>query len=150
MVRPLRSTPITGASSLLRTGPPARPASVLNTSQFLLLGALPLTTPDTAGGGIGACLPIGRHRLGDPVRNSGHTEHPGTRAMRLRYLHRLHRGREVTTGRHPIPNAVKISPQISLEVLHRHLVHTRCTLVGPHLPIRLPELPLGDLERLPC
>ena len=44
MVRPLRSTPITGASSLLRTGPPARPASVLNTSQFLLLGALPLTT----------------------------------------------------------------------------------------------------------
>src|SRR5664279_403305 len=57
MGRPLRSTPVTGASSLLRTGPPARPASVLNTSQFLLLGALPLTTPDTAGGGIGACLP---------------------------------------------------------------------------------------------
>src|SRR5664280_2638451 len=46
MGRPLRSTPITGASSLLRTGPPARPASVLNTSQFLLLGALPLTTPN--------------------------------------------------------------------------------------------------------
>src|SRR5680860_1871160 len=46
MVRPLRSTPVTGASSLLRTGPPARPASVLNTSQFLLLGALPLTAPD--------------------------------------------------------------------------------------------------------
>src|SRR5674476_1191494 len=57
MVRPLRSTPITGASSLLRTGPPARPASVLNTSQFLLLGALPLTTPNPAGGGIRACLP---------------------------------------------------------------------------------------------
>src|ERR1019366_9258940 len=56
MVRPLRSTPVTGASPLLRTGPPARPASVLNTSQFLLLGALPLTTPDAAGGGIGACL----------------------------------------------------------------------------------------------
>src|SRR5665811_1587075 len=57
MVRPLRSTPITGASSLLRTGPPARPASVLNTSQFLLLSALPLTTPNPAGGGIGTCLP---------------------------------------------------------------------------------------------
>src|ERR1035437_2657275 len=57
MGRPLRSTPITGASSLLRTGPPARPASVLNTSQFLLLGALPLTTPNHAGGGIGTCLP---------------------------------------------------------------------------------------------
>src|SRR5674476_1396259 len=57
MVRPLRSTPITGVSSLLRTGPPARPASVLNTSQFLLLSALPLTTPNPAGGGIGTCLP---------------------------------------------------------------------------------------------
>src|ERR1035437_5091982 len=57
MVRPLRSTPITGASSLLRTGPPARPASVLNTSQFLLLSALPLTTPNHAGGSIGTCLP---------------------------------------------------------------------------------------------
>src|ERR1035438_10070886 len=57
MVRPLRSTPVTGASSLLRTGPPARPASVLNTSQFLLLGALPLTTPHAAGGGIVAWLP---------------------------------------------------------------------------------------------
>src|ERR1035437_8234635 len=57
MGRPLRSTPVTGASSLLRTGPPARPASVLNTSQFLLLGALPLTTPNPAGGGIGTCLP---------------------------------------------------------------------------------------------
>lgn len=42
MVRPLRSTPITGASSLLRTGPPAPATSVLNASQFLLLDALPL------------------------------------------------------------------------------------------------------------
>ncbi len=45
MVWPLRSTPITGASPLLRASPPTHPASVLNTSQFLLLGALPLTTP---------------------------------------------------------------------------------------------------------
>jgi hypothetical protein len=29
MTRPLRSTPITGTSSLLRAGPPARPATVL-------------------------------------------------------------------------------------------------------------------------
>src|ERR1035437_3796919 len=57
MGRPLRSTPITGASSLLRPGPPARPASVLNTSQFLLLGALLLPPPNPAGGGIGTCLP---------------------------------------------------------------------------------------------
>ena len=34
MSRPLRSTPITGASPLLRAGPPARAATVLNTSGF--------------------------------------------------------------------------------------------------------------------
>src|SRR5215468_1318645 len=39
--RPLRSTPITGASPLLRAGPPACAASVLDASQFLLLGVLP-------------------------------------------------------------------------------------------------------------
>src|ERR1035437_2837176 len=68
MGRPLRSTPITGASSLLRTGPPARPASVLNTSQFLLLGALPLTTPNHAGGGIGTCLPTFHAAAADQAR----------------------------------------------------------------------------------
>src|SRR5674476_407467 len=68
MVRPLRSTPITGASSLLRTGPPARPASVLNTSQFLLPGALPLTTPNHASGGIGACLPTFHAAAADQAR----------------------------------------------------------------------------------
>src|SRR5674476_973755 len=68
MVRPLRSTPITGASSLLRTGPPARPASVLNTSQFLLLGALPLTTPNPASGGIGTCLPTFHAAAADQAR----------------------------------------------------------------------------------
>src|SRR5450756_1252239 len=68
MVRPLRSTPITGASSLLRTGPPARPASVLNTSQFLLLGALPLTTPNPAGRGIGTCLPTFHAAAADQAR----------------------------------------------------------------------------------
>ena len=48
MVWPLRSTPITGASPLLRASPPTRPAPVLNTSQFLPLGGLPLTTPTGA------------------------------------------------------------------------------------------------------
>jgi hypothetical protein len=42
MVRPLRSAPVTEASPLLRADPPARLASVLNASQLLLLGALPL------------------------------------------------------------------------------------------------------------
>src|SRR5215211_183916 len=38
---PLRSSPITGPSSLLRGGPPPCPASVLGPSQFPLLGGLP-------------------------------------------------------------------------------------------------------------
>lgn len=45
MTRPLRFTPITGASPLLRAGPPASGATVLNVSQFLLPDALPLTIP---------------------------------------------------------------------------------------------------------
>src|SRR5664279_4541047 len=46
MSRSLRSTLITSASPLLRTGPPARAATVLNTSRFQPLSALPLA-PDT-------------------------------------------------------------------------------------------------------
>ena len=45
MTRPLGSTPITGASQLLRAGPPAHPATVLNPSRFRPLGTLPLATP---------------------------------------------------------------------------------------------------------
>lgn len=41
--RPLRSTPITEASSLLRGGPPPCHASVLSPLQFQLLGVLPPT-----------------------------------------------------------------------------------------------------------
>jgi len=44
MSRPLRSSPITGVSALLRAGPPAGSASVLNASRFLSPSALPLAT----------------------------------------------------------------------------------------------------------
>src|SRR5207244_11321989 len=44
MTRPLRSAPITGASSLLRAGPPASPAPVLGPSRFPPLGTLPFST----------------------------------------------------------------------------------------------------------
>ena len=40
--RPLRSTPITGTSPLLRAGPPAHPATVLNPSRRRPVGGLPL------------------------------------------------------------------------------------------------------------
>jgi len=42
MSRPLRSAPVTGASPLLRAGPPANSASVLCASRFLSPSALPL------------------------------------------------------------------------------------------------------------
>jgi len=42
MSQPLRSARITRASALLRAGPPARAATVLSTSPFQRLGALPL------------------------------------------------------------------------------------------------------------
>jgi len=59
MTWPLRSTPITGASSLLRVSPPARPATVLNPSRFPPVGTLPLTA--LAGRGYrGAPSPVPR------------------------------------------------------------------------------------------
>jgi hypothetical protein len=44
MARPLGSTPITGASLLLRAGPPADPATVLSALRLRPLGALPAAT----------------------------------------------------------------------------------------------------------
>src|SRR5215210_652116 len=66
MVWPLRSTPTTGASSLLRASPPTLPASVLGTSQFLLLADLPLTT--RTGRRIGAGLPTFHTAAADQAR----------------------------------------------------------------------------------
>ena len=51
MTRPLRSTPITGASPLLRAGPPAGSATVLTPAQRA--GCLPLTHPETRTSSIG-------------------------------------------------------------------------------------------------
>jgi hypothetical protein len=56
MSRPLRSVPITGPSPLLRAGPPARATSVLDTSQFLLLGTLPLASPPPVTRGCGVAV----------------------------------------------------------------------------------------------
>jgi hypothetical protein len=87
------------------------------------------------------------HGLGDPVRNSRHTQHPDL-AVRLRDRHRTHRWREVGPRGHPIPDLVQVAPQIGLEVLQAHPVHPRRALVRLHPLIGLPHLPLGDLERL--
>src|SRR4051794_18068847 len=57
MSRPLRSTLITSASSLLRAGPPARAATVLSASQFLLHSALPLAIRRSYGQRIAVSAP---------------------------------------------------------------------------------------------
>src|SRR5687767_4594833 len=66
MAWPLRSTPIAGASALLRASPPTHTASVLSASQFLLLGGLPLTT--LSGGRIGVGLPTFPAAAADQAR----------------------------------------------------------------------------------
>jgi site-specific DNA recombinase len=92
--------------------------------------------------------PPGHHRLGDPVRNRRYAKGSHPTAMGFRYLHRLHRRRKVGPRRQPIPDPVQIVLQILVELLERHPVHPRRTLIGLHLPIGLPHLPLRNIKRL--
>jgi len=88
------------------------------------------------------------HRLGDPVRDRGHTQHPDA-TISLRNWHRAHRRREVGPRGHPVPDPVQIVLQVGLERLDGLPIHSRCTLVGLDSPIRLPHFPLRNIERLP-
>src|SRR6516164_7963446 len=67
--QPLRSSPITGPSTLLRAAPPLHPASVLSPSRLEPLAACPFTSSD-----------VTRHRFSRSVRKPG------------RALRRLHAG----------------------------------------------------------
>src|SRR6185312_7425533 len=64
MTRPLGSTPPrpAGASRLLRTGPPARPATVLTASTVAAARQLPLAILDSS---VEACLPTFHARAAD-------------------------------------------------------------------------------------
>jgi hypothetical protein len=66
MVRPLRSDPITEPPPLLRVGPPADLASVLDPSRFSPPGTLPLATR-ILGRHIGTSLPMFLTRAADQV-----------------------------------------------------------------------------------
>ena len=97
------------------------------------------------------CFQPGRHhRLGDPVRDRGHAEHPRPAAVRFRYLHRFDRRREVGARRHPIPDHVQVSPQIRLELRQTDPVHSRCTLVRLDLLVCLPHFPLRNSNGFTC
>jgi hypothetical protein len=86
-------------------------------------------------------------RLGDPVRDSRHPEHPRA-AVPLRYLHRTHRRREIRPRRQPIPELVQVPVKVPFELPDRLLVNAGAALVGLDPPIGLPNGPLGDLKRL--
>src|ERR1035438_8236238 len=90
----------------------------------------------------------GHHRLGDSVRDPGHTKRADPATMRLRDHHRPHRWRKVGARAHPIPDLVEVIPQISLELLQRLPIHSRSTLVLLDLPPSLPNHRLGNHKRL--
>ena len=80
----------------------------------------------------------------------GHSQQPNPFASCLGDLHRLHRRREVRARGQPVPELVQVPVSVRLELRDRLLVDTRRPLVGLDPPIRLPDNPLGDLERLSC
>ena len=90
----------------------------------------------------------GHHRLRDPVRDRWHAQHSDPAAVRLGDLHRPDRRRKVGPRAHPIPDLVEVVPQIGLELLQIHPVHSRRSLVGLDLPPRLPDHRLGNRKRL--
>ena len=68
--------------------------------------------------------------------------------MRLGDLDCPDRGRKVGPGAHPIPDLVKVSLQIGLELVQILPVHSRGTLVLLDVPPRLPHHQLGNYKRL--
>ena len=92
--------------------------------------------------------PPGHHRLRDPVRDSRHTQDPRAAAVRLRDLHRTHRGREVAPRGHPVPDLVQIIPSDPPRTPRSTPIRTRRALVGLNLLPRLPDSPLRNTERL--
>ena len=90
----------------------------------------------------------GCNLLRDPVGDRRHPEHPRPRAVRLRYLHRLDRRREVGPRAHPIPDLVEIILQIGLERLQILIVHPWPSIIVLDPPKRLPDHPLGNRKRL--
>jgi hypothetical protein len=120
MIRPLRSAPITGASPLLRAGPPACPATVLNLSQFLLPETLPLAASRTAAdAGTGTCLPTLHAKAADHARVASM---PDTAWPVNGLPPGLSRGPDVTP--------VSMSPDC---ITTRPQRFTRVRLPGPHL-----------------
>jgi hypothetical protein len=114
--------PITGASPLLRAGPPADAATVLNASRFLPPGALPLATP-------GRARPSGQRYRRPPSHVPCRSRRPDSR--------RLYAGHHLANRRapaRPIPGPFN-RPGFDVIYLFRRLIgrFARARLPGPHL-----------------
>ena len=87
------------------------------------------------------------HRLGDSVGNSGNSQWPES-ASSLLDVHALHRRREVTARRHPIPELVEIVCHFPFKLLNRLIVNSGCSPVRLYPLVRIPNKKLWNAPRL--
>src|SRR5665809_65827 len=127
MNRPLRSTPVTRVSALLRAGPPARPATVLNPSRFQPLETLPLIARP--------------HRRQRPCRGTpSHVPRESSRSG----SRRLHAGHRLANQRAP----ARLLPGHSCFAPVPMPPHPVTTLQQRFTCVRLPDPHLTPLRRL--
>jgi len=86
------------------------------------------------------------YRLGDAVRDRRNSERSRP-SPSLRYVNPANRRREITAGRHPVPDPIKIVTQILLEICNGNAVNARRTLVCPHPLVCFPYITLRDTKR---
>ena len=85
--------------------------------------------------------------LGDAVGNRGNAQRSRP-PVRLRNLHPTHRWRHIAARRQSVPELVKVVGKPTLEVLDRLSIYSSRSLVGLDVLEGLPDLPLGNIERL--
>ncbi len=144
MTRPLRSTPITGASPLLRAGPPARLASALRPLRFLRSDHS-LLPPGEPGGGIKARLLTFRASAADqahvasvpdtawPVHGTPARlipEQPQTSGSDVTYLLTT-RQQRFTCVRLPSPYLTALPPPFPHRSPRRSLTNAACGGLAP-------------------
>ena len=86
------------------------------------------------------------HRLGDAIRDRRNSERPRSPSL-LRYVHPAHRRREITAGRHPIPESIKIVFQILFERCNGLAVNSRRSSVFLHPLVCFPYITLRNTKR---
>ena len=86
------------------------------------------------------------YRLGDAIRDSRNSKRPRP-SLSLRYVNPANRRREITAGRHPVLDPMKIVTQILLEICNGNAVNTRRPLVCLHPLVCFPYSTLIDTKR---